>query len=88
MWKAGVHGCYLKIIDCFLFSRSVSLLINGFAGPIRQCLDYGLPQGSVLSPILFKFYVSDMEETLKRHSNNIKVFKFADDGTVKVILSF
>ena len=85
LWKAGVHGCYLKIIDSFLFSRSVSLLINGFTGPTRQCLDCGLPQGSVLSPILFKFYVSDMEETLKRHSNNIRVFKFADDGTVKVI---
>lgn len=56
LWKVGVHGCYLQTIDNFLFERTVRLLINGFIGPSRRCLDYGLPQGSVLSPLLFKFF--------------------------------
>jgi hypothetical protein len=83
LWKVGVHGCYLSTIDSFLFGRTVSLLLNGFIGPVRNCLDYGLPQGSVLSPVLFKFFVYDIE-TLCTLYEQIKVFKFADDGTVKV----
>ena len=83
LWKVGVHGCYLSTINRFLFGRTVSLLINGFIGPVRSCLDYGLPQGSVLSPILFKFYVFDIELLCMAYEQ-IKVFKFADDGTVKV----
>ncbi|KAL5256622.1 hypothetical protein ACHWQZ_G011765 [Mnemiopsis leidyi] len=84
LWKLGVHGCYLKTIDSFLFGRTVCLLINGYLGPKRDCLDYGLPQGSVLSPVLFKLYVLDIEEACANHES-ISVFKFADDGTVKVI---
>ena len=83
LWKVGVHGCYLDTIDSFLFGRTVSLLINGLTGPERHCLEYGLPQGSVLSPILFKFYVFDIESLCVTYEQ-IKVFKFADDGTVKV----
>ena len=84
LWKAGVHGCYLKTIDSFLFGRSVCLLINGFLGPKRSCQEYGLPQGSVLSPILFKFFILDLEAACQEHQH-ITVFKFADDGTVKVV---
>ena len=84
LWKAGVHGCYLKTIDSFLFGRTVCLLINGFLGPKRFCQEYGLPQGSVLSPILFKFFILDLEATCEEHQQ-ITVFKFADDGTVKVV---
>jgi hypothetical protein len=84
LWKVGVHGCYLKTIDSFLFGRTVSLLINGFIGPIRNCLEYGLPQGSVLSPILFKFYVYDIEAICQLYQQ-IAFYKFADDGTVKVV---
>ena len=83
LWKVGVHGCYLDTINSFLFGRTVSLLINGFIGPERQCLDYGLPQGSVLSPILFKFFVFDIESLCVTYEQ-IKVFKLADDWTVKV----
>ena len=84
LWRAGVHGCYLKTIDSFLFSRTVCLLINGFLGPVRDCLDYGLPQGSVLSPILFKFFIMDIEAVCSVYEQ-ISVLKFADDGTVKVV---
>ena len=84
LWKAGVHGCYLKTLDSFLFGRSVCLLVNGFLGPKRSCQEYGLPQGSVLSPMLFKFFILDLEATCQEHQQ-ITIFKFADDGTVKVV---
>ena len=84
LWKAGVHGCFLQLINDFLFNRTVCLLINGFIGPFRQCLQYGLPQGSVLSPIPFKFYVFDIESVCQLYQQ-ITFFKFADDGTAKVV---
>ena len=83
LWNVGVHGCYLETINSFLFDREVCLLINGFMGPIRSCLDIGLPQGAALSPLLFRFYLVDIDMiclTIKQ----IKAFKFADDGTLKV----
>ena len=57
--------------------------MNGFVGPLRNCLEYGLPQGAVLSPILFKFFVHDIE-SLCIMFQQITVFKFADDGSIKV----
>ena len=81
--QVGVHGCYLKTIDNFLSERTVSLLINGYIGPVRKCLEFGLPQGSVLSPILFKFYVNDIEAACQHEQT--KFLKFAADGTVKVV---
>ena len=57
--------------------------INGTVGDSRQCSEYGLPQGSVLSPVLFKIYVSDFLTELKSRKD-IVLYKFADDGTVKV----
>ena len=83
LWQVGVHGCYLKTIDNFLSERAVSLLINGYIGPVRKCLEFGLPQGSVLSPILFKFYVNDIEAACQYEQT--KFFKFADNGTVKMV---
>ena len=74
----------LKLINDFLFSRKVALNINGKLGNLRQCAEYGLPQGSVLSPVLFKIYVMDFLSEL-HHRPDIDLYKFADDGTVKVI---
>ena len=45
--------------------------------------EFGLPQGSALSPILFKFYIHDLEANLS-HKTEIEVFKFADDGTLRM----
>ena len=79
----GINGNVLNLIDNFLFSRKVALNINGRLGDLRQCSEYGLPQGSVLSPVLFKIYVSDFLSDLKNRQD-IVLYKFADDGTVKI----
>ena len=84
LWNVGVHGCFLGLIDSFLFNKQVQLLINGFIGPIRNCLDIGLPQGAALSPVLFKFYVYDIDVICYLYSKNLEFYKFADDGSIKV----
>ena len=92
VWKKGlimklynivVRGNVLKLIDNFLVTRKVKLNINGFEGNQRQSADYGLPQGSVLSPVLFKIFVSDFVSELNGRKD-IVIYKFADDGTIKV----
>jgi len=82
LYKYGVSGQYLKIIDSFLSSRLVNLNFNGFVGLLRMCLEFGLPQGSALSPILFRFFLIDMLADMVDHANT-EILKFADDGSAK-----
>lgn len=81
--KLGINGNVLKLINNFLFTRKVILNINGELGTIHQCADYGLPQGSVLSPVLFKIYLFDFLSELNQRED-VAIYKFADDSTIKI----
>ena len=81
--ELGINGHILKLLNNFLFSRKVTLNINGHKGNKRQGSNYGLPQGSVLSPVLFKIFLMDFVAGL-RNREDICILKFADDGTIKV----
>ena len=92
VWKRGlivklsnlnIKGKVLHLIDNFLTSRMVTLNVNNHKGEERECEAYGLPQGSALSPILFKIYLMDMLEELQE-KQEISLLKFADDATVKI----
>ena len=83
MTKLKIQGKVIRLIDDFLQSRIVQLHINGFEGDKKETEEYGLPQGSALSPVLFKIYMIDLLEDLKDNPD-ISLFKFADDGTVKI----
>ena len=92
VWKRGlivklsklkIKGKILDLIDDFLFSRIVKLSVNCMEGQEKKTEEYGLPQGSALSPVLFKIYMLDLLEELEKNTE-ISVFKFADDATVKI----
>ena len=82
LFKLGFRGKFLKLIDHFLASRKVCLNINGNKGKLRNCSEFGVPQGSVLSPILFKIFMFDFLEDI--NDDNTVMYKFADDGSVKI----
>ena len=86
--RYGVQGKILRLINNFLCHRKVCLIVNGCIGAARHCKQIGLPQGSVISPLLFIIFIADlidprhMPDTLKALS---QVHKFADDGTVLTV---
>lgn len=85
--KLNITGNILKVIDSFLSNRKIKLIINKTHGTYRTCGMFGLPQGSVLSPLLFIIFIRDMFDMdqisleCKAYTN---VFKYADDGSIAV----
>lgn len=69
----GIKGALLEWIRSFLSFRSQSVLVNGVKSSSKPVLS-GVPQGSVLGPLLFIIYLSDIEKVV-----NSNIFLFADD---------
>ena len=57
----GIKGNVLRWIDHFLQGRVQRVSVNGVLSMIAAVIS-GIPQGSVLRPILFIIFVNDMPE--------------------------
>lgn len=62
-------------ISAYLRNRRQFVVIDGVASSVCR-VPSGVPQGSVLGPVLFLCYVNDLAETV---SSNITLRLFADD---------
>ena len=70
----GFRGPFLILLKNFLQDRSQLVTIDGTRSA-KVSLKSGVPQGSVLSPILFNIYVNDMSTSV----SNCTLFQYADD---------
>ena len=69
----GVSGQRLKLFESYLSNRQQRVVINGSYSEYLP-IESGVPQGSVLGPLLFLIYINDLEKNIKS-----KIKFFAND---------
>ena len=74
----GITGNVLGWIDSFLSNRTQCVIINNTKST-SSLVTSGIPEGSVLGPILFVLYIYDHPDVVDKYSH---VFLFADDTKV------
>ena len=72
----GMGNSIINWIEQWLTDRRQRVVVDGEVSSWKSVLS-GVPQGSVLGPILFLVYINDLEEGVTG-----KILKFADDRTI------
>ena len=81
----GVTGNALKWFSSYLFNRCQSVKI-GQSSSNKSDLECGVPQGSVLGPILFSLYTAPLSKIISAFTA-IKHLLYADDTQVYISLT-
>ena len=76
----GIRGITNNWFRSYLQDRMQFTSVNGCKSNMKQ-LKYGVPQGSVLGPLLFILFVNDLHLAVKYSS----VHQFADDTNLLVV---
>ena len=70
----GIRGVANQWIESYLKNRNQTVKLNGFTSQSKN-ISCGVPQGSILGPLLFLIYINDMNKAFDKCS----VYHFADD---------
>ena len=73
----GIRGIALKLFESYLEGRQQAVTINNEKSE-NKSLVHGVPQGSILGPLLFIIYINDMPNIQKL----TKFILYADDANI------
>ena len=71
--RCGINGPFLHILENYLSNRKQRVVLNGQESEWVD-INSGVPQGSVVGPLLFLIYINDLTDNI---SSNVRLF--ADD---------
>lgn len=71
--RCGINGSSLKLITSYLQNRKQRVLLSSTESSWRE-ITSGVPQGSVLGPLLFIIYINDICDSIESD-----IYLFADD---------
>ena len=75
----GISSEFLQILSDFLSNRKQRVVFNG-QNSLWTNVHAGIPQGSILGPLLFLIYINDLSDNLKSIAK-----LFADDTSFSVV---
>ena len=78
------HDILLLWISSFPTGRTQQVVYNGTMSTIQPVL-FGLPQGSVLGPLLYVLYTAELESIVERQ--DMKLHQYADDCQIYTSVS-
>ena len=82
LWDAGIRGLAWKFFHAYLHGRSQYVHIDSCSSD-RLPVISGVPQGSILGPLLFILYINDLPATVLHSS----LLLYADDSKCKMEVS-
>ena len=75
----GIHNTIIQLIKLYLTRRAVNIRSDKLSKTINSS-QIGVPRGSVLNPLLFNIYISDIDLIMNCH--NAKYHMYADDTQI------
>lgn len=73
----GIRGKAIELINSYLSERTQKVTVNGTSSN-ELIVKLGIPQGTVLGPLLFSIYIND----LTKSNVNGEIISFADDTAI------
>ena len=72
----GISGSALHWLRSYILDRFQVVVVNSISST-PQRLDFGVPQGSVLAPLLFVLYTQPVSRIVRQSGSDLH--KFSDD---------